>query len=199
MEACFEYSSGQKSISFLDPSPGTEGDYIFLDGHDTDGDGLTDGYEDWFTYTPGNGVISACAPRSQRLTCADRVYSTESFLKDSWKVANGLNPMDNGGSSNPNDPAYKVPGDTRDSQTKHDDYLAKLEGGQPGLADDDAKNITGSSGVRPVIVLSQSPPNAFGQATFTITRDVGSGTTPTDLVVYLCARRNADLWPGLHP
>jgi hypothetical protein len=177
-------SLGQKSFKIINPNPAAEGDYVFLDAADDDGDGLSNGYEDWFSYTPGVGVSSQCTPRSVRLTCPNFTYSTGALLKDGWKVSQGLNVMDNGGVSDPNDPSYVLPGDTFSNQQKHDAYFAALIGSQPGYANYDPLNVTGSANVRPVLTLSQGPASAFNIATFTITRDVGGGGLASPLTVY---------------
>ena len=176
---------GQKTFTFVHPNPASEGDYIFLDAEDTDGDGLSDGYEDWFTYTPGSGIQSHCAPRSVHLTCTNQPDSDFDTLFDGWKVAHGLNPMESGGSTDPNDPNYVLPGDTLNNYQKQTDYYAKVNNSQPNYADYDPLNITASPSVRPVVTIAQSAASAFNTTTFTISRDVGStGSTASALTVY---------------
>lgn len=172
---------GQKTLTLVKPDAG-EGDYIFLDATDTDGDGLSDGYENWFTHTPGARVVSACAPRSSQLTCTNTADSLDSGLLDGWKVAHGLNPMDLGDLTDPNNPSYVVAGDTLNNLRKQTDYNNKLTTLQPNYATYDPLNVAGSTQVRPVVTISQSASSAINTAQFTITRDVGgdaSGSPPS--------------------
>jgi hypothetical protein len=129
-------------------------------------------------------VQSQCAPRSVSLTCPNYIYSTGALLKDGWKVSHGLNAMDNGGSTDPNNPDYILSGDTLTNQQKHDRYNTKLSSGLSYYATYDPLNVTGSASVRPVVTLSQSSASTFNTATFTFTRDVGgdaNGNAPADL------------------
>jgi hypothetical protein len=166
---------GQKAFTFVNPNPSAEGDYIFLDAADYDGDGLSDGYEKWFTYTDSQGLQKRTNPLL--LTSLGGIGDDR---KDGWKVAYGLNPMNNTGIGAP---SYRVVVDQEEDEytslEKHDLYYdapANFD------AQYDPLNLTGSTSVRPVVTISQSA-SGFNLAVFTIHRDVGSGSAANVLTV----------------
>jgi hypothetical protein len=156
---------GQNAFNFVNPNQSAEGDFIFLDARDSDGDGLSDGYENWFTYD---------GQRTDPL----RVDTNDDEMKDGWKVAYGLDPLVDVADE-------KIP--SHDSLTilqKHTQYYAAPTGFDASY---DALKLSNSSAVRPVVTVSQPSATAFNAASFTISRDVGSAINIQNalaLVVY---------------
>jgi hypothetical protein len=156
---------GQNAFNVVNPNQSAEGDFIFLDAKDTDGDGLSNGYENWFTY---NGQLTDPLEKD---TNGDE-------MRDGWKIAYGLDPLvDQAGE--------KIPShDPLTTLQKHNAYYGASAGFDASF---DAFKHSNSSDVRPVITISQSSPIAFNTTSFTITRDVGSAINIQNapaLVVY---------------
>jgi hypothetical protein len=174
---------GQSAFNFVNPNQSAEGDFIFLDAKDTDGDGLSDGYENWFTYAVSGSGTYTCnnQQRSVRLTCPALFDSNDDRMTDGWKVAYGLNPMD---ATGVNDPGYMVQGDSLSSEDKHNAYYGASAGFDASY---DPLKLSNSSDVRPVVTISQPSFTAFNATSFTIARDVGSAINIENapaLVVY---------------
>ena len=146
----------QKYFTFVKPNPLLEGDYVFLEAGDGDGDGLSNGYEDWFTY---NG---------QRTAAAD-FDSDFDGMYDGWEVQYGLDPKSttfpDGGGHNPD-------GDNLTNLQEHQSYGFAAKAYNASY--DPVKNIT-SEASRPLITLSHSGASAFNLGSFTLTRHAKAG------------------------
>lgn len=70
--------AGEAMFQLQHPDP-YQGYFIILSAEDSDDDGLTDGYEAWFTY---NG----------QTTTVDNPLTDSDLMKDSWEVEYGLDP-----------------------------------------------------------------------------------------------------------
>ena len=162
---------GQGLYTFVNPNPAAEGDYIFLDAADDDGDGLSNGYEYWFTYS------------GQRTSPALKDWDGDG-MQDGWEVAHGISPVD--GSRDPgniNGPNYVVPGDSLTALQKHTDYYDDPKGYNASY---DPLKLTASSSIRPVVTIAGGQISPSGDvASFTITRDAGQANSlANDLTVY---------------
>lgn len=159
-------ANGTATFSIAQPDP-VQGYFLILDAHDSDGDGLTDGYESWFTY---NGEIS-------ELNLRDTDFDQ---MNDGWEVTYGLNPTTtgaaaDGGAADPDEDGYT-------NKEEHD-----FSSGIPSWeASFDPLRIVNTGANRPVVTIFPSTVNSgCAVASFTIYRQVGAdGNYNNPLTVY---------------
>ncbi|MFN3407834.1 MAG: hypothetical protein ACK45B_02460 [Limisphaerales bacterium] len=142
--------------------------FVVLATSDRDNDGLSDGYEAWFTY-------------DGRRTIMDRADSDGDSMGDGWEVAYGLDPTQatglHGSLGDPDDDGISNVGE----------HNANPRFAAPSF-DPHKPYGSSSSPARPVVSVSSSVPDAHrigGTASFTITRAIGAGATLSEeLKVY---------------
>ena len=163
----------------LDQPDPNQGYFVILSAEDSDGDGLTDGYEAWFTY---NG----------RRTNLQNDYSDLDHMRDGWEVEYGLDPTDatanNGDAANPDGDAYN-------NQAEHDHYY-----GAPPKYDATYDPLIAAPSQRPVVTVTPADPPVLG---FVVKRDVVLNGSKNALTVYYAlggsarygAAHDYKLWP----
>jgi streptogramin lyase len=164
MRPIYSGSPGQADFRFPDPAPG-QGYFTALASADDDGDGVTNGEEVWWIYAAIRG------------TEVNRPDSDDDLLRDGWEREYGLDPRSNMGTEG----ASADPEGDGNNLTEHNQYYG-------AAAEFDARRdpLKAASAVRPVITISSSDQTAeepAGTASFTLNRDLGTGTG-TDLKVY---------------
>jgi hypothetical protein len=152
-------SAGEATFSIPIPDP-SAGFYQFkvLNAADDDGDGLSNGYEAWFTYNGQKTMIND--PESDLDT-----------MFDGWEVAYGINPTSligaDGGGGNPDGDAFSNVQEYNDLFAAPSyDPLKPFGSTQQGQL------------ARPVVSISTANPDVYklgGTATFRIQRSIGLG------------------------
>ena len=154
-EAMFQIQQPDSNMGF----------FVILSAEDTDGDGLTDGYEAWFTY-------------GGRRTLIDFYDSDLDGMKDGWEVQYGLVPADpagnNGADANPDGDLYN--GMPFKNIAEHNSYYGAAQG-----YDATFDPLLAGPNQRPVVTIAPADPPTLG---FRISRDVGQGGSKPDLRVY---------------
>ena len=153
--------AGEAMFQLQQPDP-YYGFFVILSAEDQDGDGLTDGYEAWFTY-------------SGRRTSVDAMRTDSDSMKDGWEVEYGLDPTDttgiNGDTANPD-------GDSYNNRAEHDAYYAATAPGYDATFDP----LKAGPTQRPVVTIAPADPPVLG---FTVRRDGGlGGSKASALTVY---------------
>lgn len=173
--------NGTATFNLEQPDP-YQGYFVILSAEDQDGDGLTDGYETWFSF---NGQHTAINVND----------SDDDAMADGWEVEYGLDPIISTGA---NGPLGNPDGDTYFNgseivplvnKVEHDSYSASFPSYDP-------LKIYNTAANRPVVTIYNSTANpACPTAAFTITRYVGDGGDyNSPLQVYYSV--GGDLRPG---
>ncbi|HVR37038.1 MAG TPA: LamG-like jellyroll fold domain-containing protein, partial [Methylomirabilota bacterium] len=171
-------ASGAASFTIAGPDP-SQAFFVILSAEDEDGDGLSDGYECWFTY---NG---------QR-TLVDNVLTDFDLMRDDWEVEYGINPTKPLG---PNPPLDDPDGDNGNpdldsdgaglltNEREHEMYSAPLGSFDP-LKDFDtpADNRPMVWVFNPTTVFNPPATEICEEASFVIQRFGGDFSNP--LTVY---------------
>ncbi len=146
-------ANGAATIRISPPDP-FQGYFVILSAEDDDQDGLTDGYEAWFTY---NG----------QKTIVNQPDSDGDLMFDGWEVQYGLNPTPSGGVAD--GPAGNPDSDGFVNKDEHDFYSFSFPSYDPLKVYNTAAN-------RPVVAITTADSHpACPEASFTITRYVGDG------------------------
>lgn len=179
--------TGQATFKIPQPDP-NQGYFVVLSAEDSDGDGLTDGYEAWFTY---NGQRTYGQP----LGGAD---SDLDGMNDGWEVEYGLDPTVKATTTTDSD---------SDGQTDISEYNSYNQGSGLNPEYDPLRNLN-TQASRQVVTVSgyydNNPPAPAGQphiGHFTLTRSAyhPAGTTDpiaSDLTVYYCVGGNLNYENG---
>jgi hypothetical protein len=160
-------ANGTATFTLEQPDP-NQGFFVILSAEDLDGDGLTDGYEAWFSYNGQRTMVN------DPLTDSDLMF-------DNWEVEYGLNPTlatgDDGDDGNP-----ELDSDTVGPLTnkrEHDSYSA-FDGSYDPL-----KVFETPANRAVVSIFADNPSPSCEQATFTIHRFAGiAADYSTPLTVY---------------
>jgi hypothetical protein len=155
-------ANGIATFTVEQPDP-NQGYFVILSAEDGDLDGLTDGYESWFTYVGQKTEVNQ--PDSE----GDQMF-------DGWEVQYGINPMVATGNEGPTgDPDS----DSFVNKDEHDFYSFSFPSYDPLKVYNTVAN-------RPVVTIFNSTANpGCAVASFTISRFVGDGGSLSgDLKVY---------------
>ena len=179
----------QQSFTFANPKPNTDGDYIFLDSTDgSDNDGLSNGYEQWFTYGDN---------RDQR-TSVDLQDSDFDELHDNWEVEYGIDPTVANGSDNP-DGDYYFNGQENVPLSNLEEFNHRYDYNYFAY---DPLKVYGASDNRAVVSFGETSSSPqCDQASFTIYRASANNDQP--LTVYYSVGGSLQYrwwqWRRLHP
>jgi len=155
-------NAGSAMFQLKEPDP-NQGFFVILSAEDTDGDGLTDGYETWFNY---NG----------RKTVIGNPDTDGDLMHDDWEVEYGIDPTSAAG----NDGAGGNPdGDMFSNFTESQNY-------SPFDGSYDPLKVYNTSANRPVVsVFADNPNPSCDTTTITIYRFAGiAGDYSQPLTVY---------------
>lgn len=159
--------AGEAMFQLQHPDP-YQGYFIILSAEDSDDDGLTDGYEAWFTY---NG----------QTTTVDNPLTDSDLMKDSWEVEYGLDPTVGTGTEGG---SVDRDSDGASNQTEHNNYYAAASG-----YDATFDPLIATPTQRPVVTISPADPPVIG---FTIKRNVAVGGSKPNLTVYYAVGGSAE-------
>ena len=182
-------SNGDATFTLKQPDPSL-GYFVILEAGDDDLDGLSNGYECWFTYLNSAGQWQPTCVNNPN---SDGDRASGDGLWDGWEVEYGLNPMDkttpNGSNDDPDNDGNK-------NWQEHDNYFSVPLGSFDPLKNPNNPNTPN----RPVVSMSPSPEYPFwGTNSFTITRNGGSAADYSQpLFVYYSIRWQPPLPYGLH-
>ena len=176
-------ANGSATFKLRDPDP-VQGYFVILCAEDTDGDGLSDGYECWFTY---NG----------QKTVMDDPETDDDQMRDGWEVAYGLNPTSSGGvndsaNGNPDADGFSNVQEYGFQQVPNDPNNQFVAPSYDPLKFNTAQQ---AQNARPVVSIFTTSLNAIspgGSATFTIRRTIGQGASLSPLTVYFSVGGTAE-------